>query len=204
METTKAAAALAVITLLGGCAGFPAFSHPVSYTGHGAEIRGSASEPPSSTILAAGSVRATTVVAEAEATRIVARAGISRAHALLIEALTPELARCMHGEDDARERDFSTCIGRYPWLLQTLLSEDPSFGSLYGGAGGGGPGYYFPGAGMGGYDPTALSDTAGGYSSVGGADVHRRLDRVETETAEAVDMFHDYTTAGSTDDGGAR
>ncbi len=201
MRTNSLMGIMALVLLGVGCAGPLSFSHPVAYQGHGATIEGSSTEPPSATIRAAGSVRATTVVAEAEAGRITARASISTAHAGLITALTPELAACMHGEDDARERDFSTCIGRYPWLLQTLLSEDPSFGSLYGGAGGG-PGYYFPSVG-GGYDPTALSDTSGGYSSVGTADLSRRVERVERETTEAVDMFHDYTTAGSTD-GGAR
>ncbi len=192
-----------VLALLGvGCAGPLSFSHPVAYEGHGVTMGGSSTEPPSATILAAGSVRATTVVAEAEATRIVAHASISTAHAGLIAALTPALAACMMGDpaSSADDRDFSTCIGRNPGLLQTLLSEDPSFGSYFGGAGGG-PGYYFPMAG-GGYDPTALADTSGGYSAVGSADLSRRVERVEREAAEAVDMFHDYTVAGS--EGGAR
>ncbi|TAK05133.1 hypothetical protein EPO33_04090 [Patescibacteria group bacterium] len=192
---------LALVLLGAGCAGGISLSHPVSYDGHGASIRGSSTEPPSSTILAAGSVRATTVVAEAEAGRITARAGISRAHALLIEALTPELAACMHGADDGRERDLSTCIGRYPWLLQTLLSEDPSFGSYFGGGGVGGPGYYFPMFDTG---PTsAYADTVGGYGAVGSADLSRRVERLERATGEAVDMFHGYTVEGTTD-GGAR
>lgn len=201
MRTNSLMGIMALVLLGVGCAGPLSFSHRVAYQGHDATIEGSSNEPPSATIRAAGSVRATTVVAEAEATRITARASISAAHAGLITALTPELAACMHGADDGHERDLSTCIGRNPGLLQTLLSEDPSFGSLYGVAGGGGPGYYFPNFETG---PTsAYADTVSGLSSVGGADVGRRLDRVERETAEAVDMFHDYTVAGSTD-GGAR
>lgn len=202
MRTNSLMGILALVLLGVGCAGPLSFSHPVAYQGYGATIEGSSTEPPSRTIQAAGSVRATTVVAEAEATQIVARAGISAAHAGLITALTPALAACMVGNpaSSADDRDFSTCIGRNPGLLQTLLSADPSFGSLYGG-GVGGPDYYFPNFETG---PTsAYADTVGGYRSVGSADVGRRLDRVERETTEAVDMFHDYTVAGSTE-GGAR
>lgn len=201
MRTNSLMGIIALALLGVGCAGPLSFSHRVAYQGHDATIEGSSNEPPSVTIRAAGSVRATTVVAEAEATRIVARAGISRAHAELIVALTPAFVACMTGDprSSADDRSFEICVGRFP-TLQTLLAEDPGLGSYFGGGGiGTGPGAYFPNFETG--PASAYADTVSGQSSVGSADVGRRLDRVERETAEAVGMFHDYTVAGSTEGG---
>lgn len=211
MRTISFFSGIFVLALSGaGCTGLVHELHPeyahggardIHYSDGNVALDGRHAGPPEGVIRASGDAYATRTDADTRRTVAVSRSGISAAHAEMILALTPEIARCMHGEDDAHERDFSTCIGRNPQLLQVLISEDPSFGSYLGG-GAGGPGYYFPGAGYG-YDPTALADTYGGYGSVGAVDMSRRVERLEGAVGGAVNMFHGYTTAETTE-GGAR
>lgn len=194
MKTTKVAAAL-VALLIGGCAGFPAFSHPVSYSGNGAEIRGSASEPPSATILAAGSARSTTVVAEAEARRISARAGVTESRARILDQIWVETRECR-----ATGHSLSACLG--PGALPMLTAEDNSYLMGMYGFGGGvgmGPGAYFPMLDMG---PTsAYADTVGGYGSVGSVDTSRRLDALEDATRRTAGTLDTYVRAADAEGG---
>lgn len=203
MTKLSVALAAAATILISGCAGELAFSQPVSYSGNGATIRGSSGERPSAIIMASGNARATTVMAvaqahatvalaNADARRITARAQVTETRARRLEQLWVQTAECRH-----RGYSLQDCLG--PQALALLSMEDTSYlmglGGMYGGYGyGGNAGLY--------YGMPVAGGQGGTTSATGSPDLGARVDRLESETHAAVEMFHGYVTDGSS--GGAR